>query len=205
MVGRGRREERCGAGQSLQQTPAPHPNKPVTGTELPCIVWHFGVRVHPALEKDGVRDRTPVQLQAVPSAGRSLPVVRPRTGLLLQGVQRAVEGREAARGAATLPAHGEGARDGPAPPASLPDPPGGTCARGGRRRQALRGGEPPTEPGAPAGSRASRRWAQRGPKMSPGRLWPWVNQVSATRARRMPVPPVISACIAAQPQVSSMG
>ena len=132
MVGRGRREERCGAGQSLQQTPAPHPNKPVTGTELPCIVWHFGVRVHPALEKDGVRDRTPVQLQAVPSAGRSLPVVRPRTGLLLQGVQRAVEGREAARGAATLPGHGEGARDGPAPPASLPDPPGGTCARGGQ-------------------------------------------------------------------------
>ena len=131
-------------------TPAPHPNEPAAGTELPCIVRHFRVRVHPARERDGVRqgvrDGAPVQLQAVPAASRSLPVLQPRAGVLLQGVQRALPEREATRGAGALPAHGEGTRDGPEPPAALPDPPGGSCARGGQgggpgngRRGAVRG------------------------------------------------------------------
>ena len=113
MLGRHReRAMRCRA-EFANNPRAPHPNEPVAGTELLCIVRHFRVRVHPAPETDGARDGTPVQLQAVPAAGRPLPVLRPRACVLLPGLQRAVPEREAARGAQALPAHGERPRDGP--------------------------------------------------------------------------------------------
>ena len=55
-----------------------------------------------------VRDWTPVQLQEVPAAGRVLPVLRPRAGVLLRGVQRELPEREAARGAVGGPLPSEG-------------------------------------------------------------------------------------------------
>ena len=40
------RAMRCRA-EFANKPQAPHPNEPVAGTELPCIVRHFRVRVHP--------------------------------------------------------------------------------------------------------------------------------------------------------------
>ena len=45
------RAMRCRA-EFANKPRAPHPNEPVAGTELPCIVRHFRVRVHPR-SRDG--------------------------------------------------------------------------------------------------------------------------------------------------------
>ena len=84
MPGPHREREQCGARQRLfgNNPQTPHLNEPVTkGTNSRALSSIS------ASDNDGARDGTPVQLQAVPSLGRSLPVLRPPAGVLLRSVQ----------------------------------------------------------------------------------------------------------------------
>ncbi len=137
-----RRRERCGTGQDcLETNPGAAPERAGRGDRTPVHCQAVS-RPGPPRSSDGcVRDGTSVQLQPVPSAGRDLPLVRPRAPVLFQGLQRAVPRREPARDATALPARGEGPRDGPEPSAAIPDAPGGPGARGGQDRD--RGGGRP--------------------------------------------------------------
>ena len=110
-----RRRPRLLAGKSRRRTP-----RAMLGTaQMHSIVRDFA-GVEPVLiDRRDEELRPPVELPAVPSAGGSLPPLRPRQPLLLQRVQRARAPRGAAAFRAALPGQPAGASQARGAPETL--------------------------------------------------------------------------------------